>query len=632
MPPVITEQHCRSRIKAQTQTTEVNTANSQIITGQENISVVDMSEDQQQTYQPANLYDVNDSTQRDELLRSLEKNPHMLYDFYQFLEYTRARSAHLTAQSGYTGATNQEQQQQQQHQIPTLLANSNININKNAQFNSSTPKKRDRPLNESGGSMSSAPKQFKQNNISIRNQPRNITATNELDRRNIPFEQLKRAVSSNLPCFYVEFEQQTTSNRLPSACEARNLIENHFKDKKIRIQHFSLVGWMNKRLKLGVSNKEDYLTLVTSDNWPSTIKNIPVKIIKPKFIPDCFALVVRYVPGDFETDFVKEEIQRYIASAENIKLIHYAYERKSNDFRFNVSDLSEYKTALELGRISIGNRLLAITPFLTGNRMTYCTRCWKIGHMREQCRTNTQRCRTCLEEITNREQHVCTNVPKCAQCEGEHHSLNGQCHVIQRYRADLKVEVNKALEAGKLRRNEDSTSQTGFNMKNQEFPQLNEVHEPQQTTWGNTQTELINKNTSELTNAILLINNNLADMRESNRRVEEKLDKISNKLKQSAADIELHHTTVYKLIEYVKVLISNVISPITAKIQPNLIKCDFGLHAIQDKLIILNSELRNGYEANGYETKRKQAESPTAQDESIEITNGSDNKLTNKSS
>ena len=95
--------------------------------------------------------------------------------------------------------------------------------------------------------------------------------------------------------------------------------------------------------------------LVTTDNWPREIKNIPVKIMRPKFIPD-LALVVRYVPRELELEFVKEEIKRTIASADNIKQIYYAYERKSNDFRFTVTDLIEYNIAHELGRISIGNR------------------------------------------------------------------------------------------------------------------------------------------------------------------------------------------------------------------------------------------------------------------------------------
>ncbi|CAF4841582.1 unnamed protein product, partial [Rotaria sp. Silwood2] len=137
--------------------------------------------------------------------------------------------------------------------------------------------------------------------------------------------------------------------------------------------------------------------------------------------------------------------------------------------------------ARELGRISIGNHWLSITPFLSGNRMTYCTRCWIICHLREQCKNNVQHCRVCLQEIKQKEEHVCNNVPKCAQCDGEHHSLNGQCHVIQQYRADLKEEVTKTLESGKLRRNDHTNLRSDFNMKNEDFPSIGKSKKPQQS-------------------------------------------------------------------------------------------------------------------------------------------------------
>jgi len=212
-------------------------------------------------------YDNNNTEQRDELLRSLAQNPSMLNDFYQFLEFTRARSAQQLFQHPLQQPVQQSLQQpfqhpiqqpyneqinQEQQQIPSIL-----NIKTNFQNKSSTPK-RSRPLNESSGSISSAPKLHKPS----KTQREQTTTTNDQQRKSLPFDQLKRAVSSNLPCFYIDFDQSTTAQRLPSAFEARNFIEKHFKEHNIRIHHFSLVGWANKRLKLGVNNKEDYMTLV----------------------------------------------------------------------------------------------------------------------------------------------------------------------------------------------------------------------------------------------------------------------------------------------------------------------------------------------------------------------------------
>ncbi len=50
----------------------------------------------------------------------------------------------------------------------------------------------------------------------------------------------------------------------------------------------------------------------------------------------------------------------------------------------------------------------------------------------------------------------------------------GQCHGIQQYRTDLKEDVTKVLQSGKLHRNEYINHQSGFNMKNQDFPPRSE--------------------------------------------------------------------------------------------------------------------------------------------------------------
>ena len=99
------------------------------------------------------------------------------------------------------------------------------------------------------------------------------------------------------------------------------------------------------------------------------------------------------------------EIQRTIASADRIKRIHYAYQRKTNDFRFDVKDYQEYNAALQLGRIAIGHWWLSITQFFPGNRVTYCTKCWCLGHLRNRCDAAT-RCRVCLGTLNDGSTHI----------------------------------------------------------------------------------------------------------------------------------------------------------------------------------------------------------------------------------
>ncbi|CAF5060563.1 unnamed protein product, partial [Rotaria magnacalcarata] len=56
--------------------------------------------------------------------------------------------------------------------------------------------------------------------------------------------------------------------------------------------------------------------------------------------------------------------------------------------RFTVRSLEQYQTALELGRLSIGQHYLLLTTFLTGYRLTYCAACWTTGHMRDKCQSS----------------------------------------------------------------------------------------------------------------------------------------------------------------------------------------------------------------------------------------------------
>ena len=194
----------------------------------------------------------------------------------------------------------------------------------------STPK-RGRPLDESGGSInngrehrkyprketqeSSSPMLSDERQQDRQQQEMKLAATN---RKRISFNQLKHAVSSNLPCFFIEFISDDR-NSIPTALHASDLILKELKSKGVLINSFTLVGWAGKRLKLGVNNKEDYATLIGTDNWPTKIKDIDIIVVKPKYIPDSFALVVRYVPREMDENFVSNEIHRTIASADRIK-------------------------------------------------------------------------------------------------------------------------------------------------------------------------------------------------------------------------------------------------------------------------------------------------------------------------
>ncbi|CAF3364604.1 unnamed protein product [Rotaria sp. Silwood2] len=268
----------------------------------------------------------------------------------------------------------------------------------------------------------------------------------------IPIDQLRRAVGNNLPCFFIEFDKNIAPRDLPSAIIACDLIQEHFIKNKIIINGFSVAVFIGHRLKLGVNNMEDYSKLVLSDKWPTLINGKKTSIIKPKFVPECFTLVLRYIPKSFSTQIVTEEIKRSISSADNIKQIIYSYNRTTNDFRFTVSDLTEYEGALKLGRISIGNRLHPVTVYQPANKMTFCTNCWLIGHTRATCLVRKRKCRICLKVYDHDHTSTCSGKPLCAQCGQDHHSLDPKCEYIQQYRKKLNSEVKQAINDGSINR------------------------------------------------------------------------------------------------------------------------------------------------------------------------------------
>jgi len=177
------------------QLADINISNSYFRTAQSNSKESGMNdhhpmcEPHQQDYsQLVMYYDDYNVERRDDIISSVAQNPHLMSDFHQFLNFTQARSAQESFQPIYNRQTNQGQKE-----IPSIF-----NIKTNIQHKSSTPK-RVRPLNDSGESISSIPKQNKANE-GTPTQREAVTTTDQHQRKSLLFNQLKRTVSSSLPC------------------------------------------------------------------------------------------------------------------------------------------------------------------------------------------------------------------------------------------------------------------------------------------------------------------------------------------------------------------------------------------------------------------------------------------------
>ncbi|CAM4739704.1 unnamed protein product [Rotaria magnacalcarata] len=416
-------------------------------------------------------------------------------------------------------------------------------------------------------------------------QHQEINQATTTNRKRISFNQLKHAVSSNLPCCFIEFTSDADRNSIPTAIHASDLILKELQSKGVLINRFTLVGLAGEKLKLGVNNKEDYATL----------------IVKPKYVPDSFALVVRYVPRELDENFVSNEMQRTIASADCIKRIHYSYQKRTDDYRFDVKDCSEYSAALQLGRIAIGHSWLWITKFYPGNRLTYCTRCWRIGHLRNK-RNAESKCRIFLENLNSDIPHMCHNEPKCAQCDGKHHSLDSQCQVLKEYKDQLKEDVEVAIQKGLLQRFSPQEKSPLFERRERDFPPLTAIDNHSNKKWNTalprTTIESNNLRVSYTDKTIESISDNLATLIDSNKRLENKVDLVSSNMKTVILDTQLHQAVLADTINIMKDFMQYVIPASLTASRAERSSLVHVANEYYNRLHIASSRLINGYQLN----------------------------------
>ncbi|CAF4103110.1 unnamed protein product [Adineta steineri] len=304
------------------------------------------------------------------------------------------------------------------------------------------------------------------------------TATPSTRQFGIPVPHLNHAIANKLPCFYIKLGIESAQMQSPSIIHLVKWIRQTIQQQTSEtIEDFSLfIPAGNNRYKFGVASKHDFLKLWNC-KWPSKIDQLEVEIERPRALPDCCALVIRYAPNDLDQEFIFKEITKTIRSASSMSKINYHRPRATNDYRFCVTDINEYEEILKIGTIGIGHLLLPITTFISSLNMTYCNNCWELGHRRNQCKVGP-RCRKCLEAWQH--DHQCQKSLCCAQCKGEHFSLSMDCVVVKNYRRTLKEEVDVALKEGVIRQVDHTNKQEPFQQATADFPRLKQNNITQQ--------------------------------------------------------------------------------------------------------------------------------------------------------
>ncbi|CAF1331268.1 unnamed protein product [Rotaria sp. Silwood1] len=213
-------------------------------------------------------------------------------------------------------------------------------------------------------------------------------------------------------------------------------------------------------------------------------------------------------------------------------------------------------------RISIGNVIVPITRFLEGNKLTYCTRCWCLGHMRNKCLAATVRCRICLQEVTDIQRHNCSQQPRCAQCDGNHHSLSSQCESIKAYKIQLKAKVDNALARGMIHRSEPNKQVPIFNPD--DFPPLSNLNRNKVAAWGSKQIPTHQPTTkfTEITGVLTALNKQLSIMTETNIQMAKKFEEMDMRMKEDADVLELLQKTMKNTLCSIREVMENMVSPL----------------------------------------------------------------------
>ena len=520
--------------------------------------------------------------------------------------------------------------------MPTSTESDEMNIREHEQCNVESIDKTDdqyesstaankRSLNESDDFtlvQSNKSRKNEHNNIEIRSNS-NVTtvssreSTMNRNNSNIPLDQIHRAISHNLPCFTINFDEP---KHLPSVVAASDALYDHFERSNIQISNkFSVIRYIGNQLKVGVKNKEDYQKLCNTKVWPSELQGGKISITLPKYTPDQFSLVVRYVPQEFSVEHVAKEVKKSASSVENFREIVYPYVRETNDFRFTVADPEEYNGLLKLGLIGVGNKLCKVTIYRPANKLTFCNKCWAVGHIRSQCNQSWQKCKICLENYSNGHNETCSKQYKCAQCKKEHYSIDANCEIIQEYRAKLNRPVKHATEEGVIRHIPSRAQVIGSTQRlefsNDMFPPLPNASvqrtfkpAPWKTTTASTTVQVTDQvPPTDLTNQQLF--DKICLM------FDDKVDKIkthileveikSKENEKMALDIRQN---VVNLIKLMKTFISDIIPPLVTS---SLIKNSKTKEAVEQATSIMKDQLSAVYADMGldnavYGTKDKE--------------------------
>ncbi|CAF4138053.1 unnamed protein product [Rotaria magnacalcarata] len=173
--------------------------------------------------------------------------------------------------------------------------------------------------------------------------------------------------------------------------------------------------------------------------------------------------------------------------------------------------------------------------------------------MRDKCQSPVS-CRKYLGSYTNGVNHSCQNDTFiCAQCGGNHFSLDSICPVVKKYREELKLAVDKALASGAIKRSAPGEVSRPFQQQTNDFPLLNQGQVISRPAWTTSDNGSLHSNLKqEMSDLVVTIK----ALSETMIRTEKSFNDLNNRIEVQHKSTILHCNSICAIIDTVQIMSS----------------------------------------------------------------------------
>ncbi|CAF1936825.1 unnamed protein product [Rotaria magnacalcarata] len=337
----------------------------------------------------------------------------------------------------------------------------------------------------------------------------------------------------------------------------------------------------NKRgLLIFVENKESFLILFDDSKWPKAIGSFDYDKTRPNHLPPQFSVILRHVPVEKDINLLLMDLQKDYPDIINAFRLLNRNKLPTSIVRLDIAGVKTIENLSNKKFIYIDNLRLPVTEYLATAKVLICSKCFQIGHLRSNCKSQLEVCGVCGRGVEDLKQHNdCINKKCCIRCSGDHDSNDSRCPDIKSYRAMLTKSLLPSVGADK---NHPGNPTTKYCPNGNDFPILNVKHGNQHR--GNESFISSGKRIDDLFSNFNKLEENFNRILELNNNSLDELARTQKDLAKHDHELLLQKYDITFQREYVNQFISPLVQVIV-EVLPTLVK----QNVIQDKTLLCPS-------------------------------------------